>query len=960
LTGRRAIPSKTVGRVFIAALLVMAGFERAYCSDVGDFLGRRVTGVEVVIEGAPGSNTSEMRALLEVAQGQDYSPVRIRDSLTRLYKSGLISAARVEATAVGADGVSLRFVVRPQARIENVVFQGTTIFPSSELRARLNELDPGERLSIGAVERGLGELLAFYSTRGYYQARLTPNIDLDSTGTLATVVYRITPGEPAKISAYTRDIKGTRIDLSKIKPAIAEGQTFTQAAVGDEMERIRRAYLQEDYLAVRVNNRITADIINNTVAVTITVETGPRVMVEVEGLELSEEKKREILPFYRQGGIDDFTLEEGRRTLQDYAQREGYFFAEVTRPPSPSAAAETVRLNYVVETGARYRLTDIDIEGVTAIPSQDLQDQMKSKEATIIPFFGLGRGVTSNEILRQDANLIQKRLRELGYRRSVIDVRRGVSVTGERLLITFAVEQGPRTYVESIDVRGNNVLTSDELKERLVIGPLDPLLTSAVTQSADQLNAAYTTRGYANAEVISELVDLGMVDGQDRVRLYYSIYEGNRVRIRNVNTRGIAQTNLGRLERNFYLFKEGEWLRQDLLQETERVLYDTNAFNTVTITSEPVGQFNNGVEERDITVDLTESKPYLLIYGFGFKSNQSDRSVPGLEFMNGAQGLIQLTNVNMFGKLFTGTAQARVSQDELLGQISFQNPRPLGKNYPLLISLFARRLAEKSFSTDRYTATIQVERRIDDETIAYFSYNFERISNFDLPAGFIQEEIERNRRAVRLGRLSASFARDSRDNAFEPTAGRFTVANLSLASKVLGGNEQFVKLLAEHSRYYPIRRFRDTVYTVSGRLGLATPFGGRQTLPISERFFAGGPRDLRGFGFEEAGPRGPIIDPLTGNVIGTQPLGGNAVIVINNELRFPIYKILGGTVFSDTGNVFRRVKDFRPQDLTQTFGFGLRIKTPIGPVRFDLGFLVLNRPNGQPTFRRHFTFGQTF
>jgi len=960
LTGKRPIPSKTIVQVLMAALFVMAGCRGALSADLTEFLGRRVTAVEVVIEGAPGGNTSEMRALIEAAPGQDFSPVRVHDSLIRLYKSGLISGARVEAAAVGADGVSLRFIVRPQARIDNVVFEGETVFPASELRARLNELDPGERLSLGAVERGLGELLAFYSTRGYYQSRITYEIKLDSTATLATVNYRVTAGVPAKVSAYTTDVKGARIDLSKIKHALAEGQTFTQAAVGDEMERIRQAYIQQDYLAVRVTNRITADIINNTVAVTIIVESGPKVIVEVEGLELSEEKKREILPFYRQGGIDDFTLEEGRRTLQDYAQQEGYFFAEVTRPPPSSPGAETVRLNYVVETGARYRLTDIDIEGVSAIPSQELQDQMKSREASFIPFFGLGRGVTSNEILRQDTNLIQKRLREQGYRRSVVEVRRGVSVTGDRLLITFAVEQGPRTYVESIDIRGNNVLTADQLRERLVIKPLDPFLTSTVTQSADQINAAYTTRGYANAEVFSEIVELGLVDGQDRVRLFYSISEGNRVRIRNVNTRGVAQTNVGRLERNFYLFKEGEWLRQDLLQESERVLYDTNAFNTVTITSEPVGLLNNGVEERDVTVDLTEAKPYLLIYGFGYQSSQSDRNVPGLGFLNGARGLIQLTNVNMFGKLYTGTAQVRVSQDELLGQLSFQNPRPFGRNYPLTISLFARRLAEKTFNSDRYTAIIQTERRINDETIAYFSYNFERISNYDLTQGFSQEEIERNQLPVRLGRLVGSFARDSRDNAFEPTTGQFSVGSLSLASKILGGNEQFVKLLVEHSRYYPVRRFRETVYSVSGRIGLASPYGGKQTLPISERFFAGGPRDLRGFGFEEAGPRAPVIDPVTGNVIGTEPQGGNALFVVNNELRFPIYKILGGTVFSDTGNVFLRVKDFRPQDLTQTFGFGLRIKTPIGPVRFDLAFLVLNRPDGQPTFRRHFTFGQAF
>jgi outer membrane protein insertion porin family len=937
-------------------------------NDFTEFLGRRVTSVEVVIDGAPGSNTTEIKALLEVAAGQDFSPVRIHDSLVRLHHSGLISGARVEATASGSDGVALRFVVKPQARIENVVFEGTTVFPANELRARLNELDPGERLSQGAIERGLAEILGFYSARGYYQARVTSRVELDPTSTRATVIYAVEPREQARVSAFTIDVKGERIDLSKVKHSIVEGKPFTQADVQEEMDQIRQAHVAQDFLAVKVNNKITADVINNTVAVTVTVESGPRVMVEVEGIKLSEKQMREILPFYTQGGIDDFALEEGRRRLLDLAQRQGYFFAEVTRPTAPPPDAATVRLKYIVETGQRYKLTDIDIEGITAIPSKELQDQLKSKRATIIPFFGLNRGKTSNDLLRQDANLIQKRLRELGYRRALVDVLRGISVTGEALIITFKVEQGPRTYIETIDIRGNNVLTTDELSPRLELKPGDPFVTTDVTQNADQLLTAYTIQGYANAEVVSELAELGTVGGQDRVRLVYAVTEGNRVRIRNITVRGAAVTNTGRLERDFFMFKEGEWLRQDHLQETERVLYDTNSFNSVVISSEPSGRTTNRVEERDVTVNVAEAKRNLLIYGFGYQSNQSDLVVPGLGFLNGARGLVQITNTNLFGKLYTGSTQFRASQNELLGQVSFQNPRPFGTNYPTLISIFARRLAEKTFRSDRYTALIQAERRISDETIAYVTYNFERISIYNLRGSL--EDIERNRRPIRLGRIGPSFARDTRDNGFEPSTGTFTVGSLYVASKIFGGNEQFVKLHAEHSRYYPIKKFRDTVYSVSGRLGLGSPFGGRQTLPVSERFFAGGARDLRGFGFEEAGPRDPVptfdqngdpvLDPNGNPVTTLQPSGGNAVIVINNELRFPIYGILGGTVFSDTGNVFRRVKDFRPQDLTQTVGFGFRLKTPIGPVRLDLAFLVFNKPAGQPTFRRHISFGSTF
>jgi outer membrane protein insertion porin family len=918
-------------------------------NDLGDFIGRRVVRVSIEIEGSPGSNMGELQYLLEVSANQDYSPVRIHDSLVRLHKSGLISSARVEAEPVGADGVALKFVVRPQARVDSVIFEGNTEFPASELRSRLNEEDTGDKLSPGAVARGLAELQAYYTSRGYLQARITSEIRMDPTGTRATVVYIIEAGQQARVSKYKINIQGAQIDLSKPPPRIVEGQPFTQSLVGEEMERIRQLYLKEDYLAVRLDNIVMPDQENNTVAVTINVEAGPRITVEVEGLkELDEDRKRKLLPFYTQGGVDDFSLEEGRRRLQDFAQQKGYFFAEVSRPDAPDLSAPTAQVKYVVETGLRYKLSDIEIEGLDAIPSAELQAQMKTKVASFIPLFGLGRGVTSNDMLRQDSNLILKRLREIGYRRAQVEVLRGVSVTGGDLIITFNVQQGPRTYVEEVGIRGNNVLTTDQLRGEIKIAQDNPLITTEVTENANQLLTAYNMQGYATAEVVSELIDMGSFDGQDRVQLLYNVAEGPRVRIRNVITRGTAQTKTERLERNFYLFKEGEWLRSDLLQETERVLYDTNAFSSVQISSESVGRTVNGIEEHDVTVNVVEAKPYLLIYGFGYQTTESEKTVPGLSSLNGVRGLVQLTNVNMFGKLYTGSMQLRVSKNELLGAISFQNPRPFGNNYPTLISLFARRLAEKTFNSDRYTAVIQTERRLSEQTIVYASYNFERISNYNIDAD--AEDIERNRQSVRLGRIGPSFARDTRDNSFDPSTGTFTLGSFYVASTIFGGNEQFVKLLVEHNRYYPIKRFRETVYTVSGRLGLGTPFGGRQTLPISERFFAGGARDLRGFGFEDAGPR-----DSSGRVTG-----GNAVFIINNELRFPIWRIFGGTVFSDTGNVFRRIKDFRPQDLTQTVGFGLRVKTPIGPVRLDFGFLVFNKPDNTRTPRLHFTIGQTF
>jgi outer membrane protein insertion porin family len=217
-----------------------------------------------------------------------------------------------------------------------------------------------------------------------------------------------------------------------------------------------------------------------------------------------------------------------------------------------------------------------------------------------------------------------------------------------------------------------------------------------------------------------------------------------------------------------------------------------------------------------------------------------------------------------------------------------------------------------------------------------------------------------------VARLIANAAWDTRDDPLNAKRGSLYSSSLQWAPDSLGSQFRFVKYVGQAYRFQNVNGI---VLASAGRLGLVTPLGG-QELYIGERFFAGGSRDLRGFGFEEAGPTIRVPERNTaGDIIrnsdGTpklmlSPLGGNAVLIINNELRFPIWRDLGGAVFSDTGNVFQRVRDMKPSNLTQTFGLGVRVKTPVGPVRFDIGFLVFNKPPGYAGYHLHFTIGQTF
>ncbi|HEY6331522.1 MAG TPA: POTRA domain-containing protein, partial [Blastocatellia bacterium] len=348
-------------------------------SDIEKLIGKRVSSVEIVVEGAPTGATKDMWDAVTVRRDQIFSLIQIHDSLYSLFQSGLISAARVEAEPSGADGVTVKFVVKPQAKIDGIVFAGTPAFATGELRSQVAPVDVGARLTPGLIAHSASQLQSFYVSHGYYEVSIDTEVKLDDTGQRANVVYTINAGPAAKVARVNIEIVGDSIDFQPVNYSVIEGKPFSDTDVQEEVDHIKDAYLKHGYLAAKVSDRVAPDASNDSVAVTITVDSGPVVNVDVQGLDSADKQKHQIFPFYTQGGIDDFSLEEGRRRLIEYAQKQGYFFAQVTRPASPDPAQSKVELKYLVDPGQRYRLAQFEITGENVIPHKDLLLELKSR-----------------------------------------------------------------------------------------------------------------------------------------------------------------------------------------------------------------------------------------------------------------------------------------------------------------------------------------------------------------------------------------------------------------------------------------------------------------------------------------------------------------------------------------------------------------------------------------------------
>jgi len=707
-----------------------------------------------------------------------------------------------------------------------------------------------------------------------------------------------------------------------------------------------------------------------------------------EGVKLSDGRLRELLPVTKDG-FSRSLARLGERNLTNYLQEKGYFFSTVSSRCEPADCGDqNLRVFYDVQPGQRLDLEEIRLEGTDQISLSDVSRELQSQKASIfgnVPYLknlpligGYARGITSNDRLLHDREIIRRKMVDLGFRSARVDSRFAFKTASESLIVIFDVEEGPRSTISEFAINGNAVITSSELRETVPIKEGDIFSLTKVREGTQNIKKFYADRGYLEATAELNVVDLP----EDRVRLDYSVKEGTLNVASEVLITGQTKTSEDSIRR-FLTFKPGDTLTPEVIRRTQRDLYATGAFSEINIRTEPVA--GDGASARRVTVGVTEAKPLLFVYGTGYSTD------------DGPRGLVQLTHTNLFGRVNTGSIRLRASRREQLGQITYTDLRPFDTKWATTLSAFYDRNTDlqsivrkkivdgevqdgptQRFGINRFVAFVQTERKLSEINSLRFRYSHEdaRISNIQNIPG---DEIGRNNRPIRLGLVTAGFTRDKRNSALNPTGGQLFSVEHSVAASIFGGNESYNKFFGNYQYYRTLPQstplLRDSVIAAAARVGLASPFNVTLTgtfddkqLPISERFFAGGATTLRGFRYEQAGPQAVLEPRFPGELPALVPVGGNALTIFNFELRYPITGRLKLVPFYDLGNVFPLVSDIRFGGMTNSVGLGLRINTPIGPVGVDYGYLldppsystaagaVLRQPQGVI----HIRFGQSF
>ena len=957
---------------------------------VADYLGKPV--VEVRLQ----SNGAELGdpALLEIIETRAGTPLAmtdVRESMAHLFGLGLYQDVRVDASLRG-DGVVLTYNLVPAFRVRRLVFEGALGIPESELRSFVVERH-GASPSLARANQAVASLTTLYRDRGYPRAEITTRADAARDPANAALVFTIRPGLRARLAAI--DVQGSPRDPApQVLGALGLrlGGEYDGVALDQRLVRYTEDLRAQGYYEAR-----TAQLpryVDNDAAVNLvlSVESGPRVEIVFQGDALSGAERDRLVPIAREHSVDEDLLEDSKFGIERHFRERGYCIpradyqrsdASPLKPEAKAEASGVLRITFTIARGPQCVVEQAEVAGNTLMPSAELAPLVLTRPGE--PF--------NESTVGADIARIQSLYRQRGFSAVAVSsqVDRGDPQAGVApVRVRLNVAEGVRSIIQSVSFQGNTAVDTDTLRHAVATVPGQAYFEPQIAADADNLGQLYLNRGYQEISVRPEPKAIG--DGS-QVDLQFTIQEGPQVLIDHVLIVGNDRTRRETIFREVQL-KSGQPLSQQQEDETRTRLAGLGLFRRVDIS---YLQLPGERLHRDVIITVEEAPVTTIGYGGGLEGGKrlvlSETSEAVEEFQVAPRGFFEVSRRNLFGKdrslnLFTRVSfrpkgvKANPSSEgdgdgfnEYLGRVTYGERRILGTDADATISAGVEQAVRSSFDFRRRGASATITRRVSRTLALSGRYTIDHTTLFNIKSDLkAQPEIARLFPKGRLSSVFSSLIRDTRNDSIEPNSGSLIGADAELAARRIGSEAGFFKTFLQGFTYRQLPGSGRVVAVFGARVGLAAGFPRipeGQTivvddLPASERFYAGGDTTVRGFALDRLGtlPDARIsLDAATIDAKGF-PKGGNGLIVLNAELRIPVRGVLGAVVFVDGGNVFGAVEDMEFGQLRAAVGFGLRYRSPVGPIRVDLGIkldrrMLLTEKRETPT-ALHISLGQAF
>jgi outer membrane protein insertion porin family len=953
-TGRMRLVRLRYGTGLVVAIIL---FSSGFALQGQNFEGQPVVSIafnpiEQPLEGR------ELFEILPLKTGQGYTAASIRASIERLFASGRYEDIQADVNPAPG-GVAVTFLTKNSWFIGNV--SATADFaepPNAGQIVNASHLELGTPFDPGQMPMAIENIRKLMVQNGYFEPKIEPQLEYDRSYQQVNITFVVTTGKRAHYE--TPEITGdvSVLDRNAITKATKWRRFLMPGYRGITLNRTRSG-IDNVRLKYENANRLLATVVLNGIDADgksgkphISVNPGPTVTVTTPGTKvctfqpgcmISKRQLKENVPIFEEHTVDDDLLTEGRNNLRDYFQAKGYFDVAVEFKQRQVRDGAT-EIQYIVEHGKQHRFVHLEITGNKYFDQKTIRERL-----FLVPkSFELRRGRYSEAFVKRDIRTIEDLYESNGFRDAkvtskVMDDYQGRS--GD-MAVFLTIDEGAQYFVAALTIKGAEKFDLSKAKESLSSQAGQAFSEFNVATDRETIIRQYGNNGFPNATF-----EWSSKPGEEphTVELEFVIDEGEQQFVRQVVTTGLATTKPNLVHRQIEL-NPNDPLSPEVMADTQRKLYDLGIFSQVDMAIQnPNGEENS----KYVVYDLEEARRYSITTGFGlqFARIGGSNAVTDLSDPGGAPGVsprvsLGLSRLNLFGRAQTLSLQGVVSTLQRRAVLNYLVPKVFNwSKFDASYSvLYDNTYDVRTFQSKREEAAVKLTQHLTKPiTIFYdFTYRHVGVANLKIDPLLLPQLAQ----SVRVGIAEIDFVQDRRDDPLDPHKGIYNTVNVGLATKAFGSQTSFGRLLARNATYYKLGEklvlARETQFGLQPAFSVPATAEADDPIPLAERFFGGGGNTQRGFPENQAGPR----DLLTGF-----PLGGSALFFNNTELRFPLYGAnINGVLFEDAGNIYPsvgsisfRFKQKGPADfdyMVHAAGFGLRYRTPIGPLRFDLAYSI--------------------
>jgi len=723
------------------------------------------------------------------------------------------------------------------------------------------------------------------------------------------VVELIVEGVPAAAGDVRRALR------------LRQGDRFDFAEWQRDRDRIEEALHRAGFLEARVATAREARA--EGVALQYDVAEGPRTEIRLSGYPMTVETRRRLELAWVQAIVGEFLEEEAAAIVRDTVAADGYLSARVT---ADLTAGDPRVLQIAVDPGSRAssRRVEMSSGGDSAL-ARELEAWVSRS--------GIDVWRAPGELQSR----LTAELRDRGHLQARVSVGEP-RLDGAVAVLPVTVDAGPRVHIASVRVVGAARVSADRVRDAAALAAGARASVEEIDAARRRVDARYRAEGFTSARVSLDVAASG-----DAAAITIAVEEGPRQVLRAIAVRGNRDIDEDVVTRAVELMP-GEPLAADAWIEARARLFETGLFRRVDVAAEPIPEGTTQDERPMRLVVAIEEWPALRVrYGFQLSERRPEDNVEGREVTPGISA--DMTRRTLFGRAVTIGAAGEYQPRQRLGRVFLNAPTFFG--LPLESLLMAERsresFADATFVTDRYGVSWEQRMRIGRPLQLSYTYRLDRDHTFDTgpPDPFVGPiDLRAN-----VARLSGAAVVDTRDDPTDATRGTLLSSTFELSTLALGSDFRFIRHVGQA---YHFRPWGHVVLASAARLGLARPLGGQELLP-SERFFVGGSRSVRGVPEESLGPR------LFGD-----PAGGRALLVLNQEVRVPLFTWVRGVAFLDSGNGFEAPRHLDLRQFVTSYGVGVRITTPFALLRVDYARLWSAAPPEVRPVRWTFGIGQAF